>query len=847
MAIPVHFSFYSGLTRKIFSRPRLVGSWDPNGNFSNNWTELLMENTRSHDGCQKFTATVQLNATDEGIEFHWGVRVDTAQEHDVWAIMDELQDIHSSARYRKFLLRTGDPKREESYYFTNCRRLGAQKYFYDGVAKEGIRFSVWAPNANNAEVVFGEFKKGDKTKQTGYITDDHIGIDTGFLNKGVLKMKKTDTDPWDGVWETIQTDPALKNFSDDQHITDFDHRPYMFRITMQNERVAYRSDIYSRCQIGKGKFDPGGKHINWVDKQGNEIERHYTNLDGTKSCSVVINPDTVTKHFEEKVWPEIMFIPSEEFWANEYNPAKPVPKKIEDLVIYELHVGSLGYSESGSIGNLKPGSFKDVIKPEFIKYLTDLGINAIELLPVMEYEGNEQWGYGTSHYFAMEYSAGGRDQLKHLVREYHRNGIAVILDVVYNHYHHNSERAEWHYDSREEQNNIYYWYEGNPADYSSPHGGYVNNNSTGYAPRYYEEMVRKLFISSAATLTEEFHIDGLRLDLTNAFHWENRLNEGGATVSSANIFGAKFLRQFCRTLKLINPKVLLIAEDHSDWDKLVAAPDEGGIGFDATWYAAFYHHLVGDAKRGIQDARLLKVAGLGENGPLAIDYFAGALAWADKKRIVYSESHDEAGNHSPFDCDNTHRNIVVASNGAPLIGDTRLYAEARCRFALGMTILSAGIPMFFMGEEIGATKDVRYIDIINSREDLLNERHNHGAALYNFYADLIKFRLNNKGIRYYPVEVIYKHNDNRILAFRRYNDKEEFLIVASLNNEPFPHSYAIHHPALTKKSWKEVFNSDATRYGGKNIGNGGSTISPANEMLNVILPANGFVVFQSVN
>ena len=86
-----------------------------------------------------------------------------------------------------------------------------------------------------------------------------------------------------------------------------------------------------------------------------------------------------------------------------------------------------------------------------------------------------------------------------------------------------------------------------------------------------------------------------------------------------------------------------------------------------------------------------------------MDYFAGALLATQYNKIAYHENHDEAGNDA-----NTERTIVTAVNRAPLVGDTRKYAEARSRFAFGMAALSAGTPMFLMGEEIGAAKYFRY-------------------------------------------------------------------------------------------------------------------------------------------
>jgi 1,4-alpha-glucan branching enzyme len=312
-----------------------------------------------------------------------------------------------------------------------------------------------------------------------------------------------------------------------------------------------------------------------------------------------------------------------------------------------------------------------------------------------------------------------------------------------------------------------------------------------------------------------------------------------------NAFGAKFLRELTRTLKLVNPDIMLMAEDHSNWDRVTQAPDVGGLGFDATWYADFYHHLIGDTQTGTQYAKLIPTAGLGGNEPLAMDRFAGALANSGAHKVVYHESHDEAGNSSAQVNGNrieSRRTILSAVNGAPLIGATRRYGEARARFAVGMSLLSAGTPMFMMGEEIGAQKPYRYRDFMANREDLWGERQGEGQRLFRFYQDLIRLRLNHQGLRSPNISVIYVHNANRIIAFRRWQDSEEFLIVGSLNNTAFGGGYTIESAQLNNDRWHEIFNSDASIYGGDNVGNLGSDISARNGSIQLVIPANGLVV-----
>src|SRR5205807_9001792 len=150
-------------------------------------------------------------------------------------------------------------------------------------------------------------------------------------------------------------------------------------------------------------------------------------------------------------FPQKHWVSDAEFWRDELERGRPVPSRIEQLVIYELHVPGLGYPRLG------PGQLKDAVA--LLDHLVELGVNAVELMPMAEYRGIADWGYGSSHFLAIEYVSGGRDQFKHFVRECHRRGIAVIMDVVYNHYTPRSERAEWAYDSPDPTRNLYYWYE----------------------------------------------------------------------------------------------------------------------------------------------------------------------------------------------------------------------------------------------------------------------------------------------------------------------------------------------------------------------------------------------------
>lgn len=756
-----------------------------------------MSEQEGPDGARVFETEVQLAAADVGKEFSWTVVVDGPLGLDREAVVTEQRGLGHDALQRSFKL-GDDPNATERYYLTHVRRLGARKVKHDGGF--GLRFAVWAPNARAVEVVFG-------TLETGYIADDGTGIDPA---RPVIALEKAA----DGVWSADPTKhPELARFE------DFVGAPYMYRIQRDDGSIAYRTDLHSRGQCGTGDANPDGKPYTGSREK----------LNGVVSCSLVIDTEVVQERLDTE-----QTISEEEFWRDEFNHQTPFPHRIDDMVIYELHVGSLGFGED------RPGNLEDAIG--LLDYLVALGVNCVELLPIAEASGTQTWGYGNSHHFAIESSAGGRDKFRHFVRAAHQRGIAVIVDVVYNHYVPNGERAQWHFDSPSPENNIYYWYEGKPSDYPTEDGGYLDNLSTGYAPRFYEEMVRKLFISSAAALVIDFHVDGFRVDQTTSIHAYNVIHADGRAAGNANAEGAKFLRELSRTLRLIKPSTLLTCEDHSDWVLVTEHPDGAGLGFDATWYSNFYHQLIGDTGRGAECANLLRTAGMGGNGELAMDRFAGVLAATGRKTVVYHESHDEAGNS-----EHSARTLMVAiaadKDTPPPEGDLRAIAEARVRFTAGMTLLSAGTPMFLMGEEIGATKAFTYDGFINNREDLHGERAGNGKHLFRFYADLIRLRRRHQALSTTNLDVTLIHNADRVLGFRRWRGPQEYLVIATLSDEGFPDGYRVPVSPQLSGSWRPIFNSDDRVYGGN-----GLEIEPeliaVDGALSVKLPARGFVVLR---
>ena len=795
--ISVQFRYLTGLKRQIFRNVRLKGNWNSLGKFSEDWSEMPMTESLAEDGCPSFTATVQFDVGEVGKQFRWGVVLDGPSGTNQWGIPTEVQDKNSTERVRRFELKAM-PGQTQSFYFTFARRLGARKFFSSSSAAPGLRFATWAPNARAVESVFG--KTGN-----GFIADDGDGIDPA---RPVVPLQRGES----GIWDSA----VLADFA------SFEGAPYMFRIKNAQGHTVIRTDMFSRHQSGRGFKNPGSGHYTGTPAE----------LDGTVGCCVVTSLETVARDFDPPAGTAPVRISEAEFWANEFTPGLTVPSSVQDLVIYELHIGALGFGHSGE------GNLADAMRL-LDEHLVPVGVNAVELMPIAEFPGAKGWGYGDSHHFVIESSAGGRDQYKHFVRACHQRGIAVIQDVCYNHWDVRADRAPWQYDSEEDEQNIFYWYEGRPSDYSNPAHGYIQNGSTGRLARLWEEIVRHLFVSSAAAFLDEFHVDGFRVDLVQALHSDN-VHEGiGGSVDDANVFGGKLVREWSRTLRMIKPSVMLIAEDHSGKDFVAKPTSAGGLGFEVTWFADFYHDLVGDSDdHAPGHARLLKSAGFGDDGALAMEQFAGALHASQFNKVVYHESHDEAGANT------TRRTMVVAVNQENPSAGVRKFAEARSRVAFGLSLLSAGTPMFFMAEEIAARRRFTVDDF--NPEDIHGERTGAGAQMFRFYQEVITFSRRHPAIRSRHIDIIHVLGSTRVIAFTRRSGNDELLVIASLNNAPFLDGYSITQPdtsRLPDGTWREVFNSDAGIYGGNNVGNFGAGVAVSNGHIGVRLPANGFLIF----
>lgn len=208
----------------------------------------------------------------------------------------------------------------------------------------------------------------------------------------------------------------------------------------------------------------------------------------------------------------------------------------EDLMIYELHLRDFSTTKDikGALARLD--------------YLKELGINAIELMPIQEFDGNDSWGYNPCFYFAMDKAYGTPAMYKKFIDECHKRGMAVIADVVYNHNTGNSPLAKIYWDpknNRTSENNPYF-------NVTAPHPFSVFHDFN-----HQNSFVRELVKRSTAYLMEEFRIDGFRFDLTKGFT-QRKCNENTASDHDAERIAV--LKDYCASIKSVRKDAIVILE-----------------------------------------------------------------------------------------------------------------------------------------------------------------------------------------------------------------------------------------------------------------------------------------------
>lgn len=412
-----------------------------------------------------------------------------------------------------------------------------------------------------------------------------------------------------------------------------------------------------------------------------------------------------------------------------------------ELVIYELHVGTFNRKSPDVVG-----TFEDVI--EKLPYLKKIGINCIELLPVSEFAGSISWGYNPAHPFAIEQDYGGPTGLAKLVKEAHKLGIGIIMDVVYNHFG-PSDVDLWQFDgwSENDKGGIYFY---NDHKSSTPWGD--------TRPDYGRQEVRQYLRDNALMWIEKYHCDGLRLDATSYIRFEG----GGLGMDRAIEEGNQMMREINTELRDKYPKVITIAEDLKGHEFVTDSIESGGIGYGSQWDMNFVHPVREVLIDTNDDSRdLQKIID-------ALQYTYSGDAF---KRIVYTESHDEVANGK----------ARVPEEIQPGGADSS-YAKKRALLGIVLTLTAPGIPMLFQGQEF--IEDEYFQD---TKELDWNKLSSH-KGISKMIAELIKLRTGEidggHGLRTQGLSIRHFNPETKILAYVRGEGEEHpVLIILNFSNE----------------------------------------------------------------
>jgi maltooligosyltrehalose trehalohydrolase len=343
-----------------------------------------------------------------------------------------------------------------------------------------------------------------------------------------------------------------------------------------------------------------------------------------------------------------------------------------DLVIYELHVGT--FSPEGNFDGIKSK----------LPYLKDLGINALNIMPVASFSGNRNWGYDGVYPFAVHPAYGGAVGFAELIKECHQNGLAVILDVVYNHL-------------GPEGNYLGAFGPCFTKKYITPWGNAINFDDA------WSDGIREFFLENALMWLRDFHIDGLRLDAVHAI----------------KDFGPKhFLHELSEKVKQLNQlnqtSHFLIGECDLNDVRYIKSLDDNGYGLDAQWCDEWHHALhalITREKNGYYSdfgtiEQLTKSFNhgyvfTGEHSPHRKKKFGTQTTdIPGEKFVVFTQNHDHTGNRKM---------------GERL---TQLVDFNTLKLAAGAMFVSTFIPLIFMGEEYAEDSPFLYF-ISHEDKDLV--------------------------------------------------------------------------------------------------------------------------------
>ncbi|MES2570719.1 MAG: alpha amylase C-terminal domain-containing protein [Verrucomicrobiota bacterium] len=520
-----------------------------------------------------------------------------------------------------------------------------------------------------------------------------------------------------------------------------------------------------------------------------------------------------------------------------------------DLVVYQLHIGVF-FAEDDAGNDLRQGrvsKFLDVA--DRIKYLSDLGVNAIMPLPLNEFQGANSLGYNATDIFSpeMDYSvdpnqlppylnrvnallaeknhapltmeqlSGQINQLKALIDLCHLYGIAVIADVVYNHAGGGFDDQSMHFfdrpASQHNKDSLYFLPEGQAG---------------GLVFAFWKQEVRQFLIDNARMLATEYHIDGFRYDEVSVIDRHGGWNFCGDLTS---------------TMKFVKPKAVQIAEywGNERWRGVVNMPH--GMGFDVG-----YSDVLRENLRGV----IAQAAG-GNGSQVNLGPLGNALYPPNGFPSAWKTFHN-IENHDMIYADHDDRKPRVAALSDP--GNARSWhARSRSRVATGLLLTAPGVPLVFMGQEFLEDKywkDDPHAANFRVWWKGVQGEDKHAVDHHRFSRDLFWLRRKHPALRGEGLNVYHVNNGARVIAFHRWlpGIGRDVVIIANLNESTFyNYSYQIGLPV--GGHWEEVFNSDIydNFFNGNAQGNPGgiSANGPGMHGLphsgGVTLPATSLLIF----
>ena len=451
------------------------------------------------------------------------------------------------------------------------------------------------------------------------------------------------------------------------------------------------------------------------------------------------------------------------------------PPALEDMVIYQLHVGTFAGRNDPYGTAPTPARYVDVAAR--VGHLVDLGVNAVMLNPVTEFPGDLSIGYNPQTAWAPEWKYGTPDELKQLVDTLHRNGIAVLLDIVWNHFTYD-DNFLWNYDGSQ----TYF----DSVAVSTPWGSQADFDKAG---------VRDYYANSAQMWLAEFHLDGFRMDATDYMN-----------IAPQEAAGWALMQRLNDELDNRWADRVAIAEQLPDDDWVTRPTSLGGAGFDAQYHDAFVDNLrseIFDAATGDPEMWRIRDA---ING--------GGTYLSGKKVVHYVELHDEAwpssgGQRLAKSIDTTYPH-------------DDLYAKGRVKLAEGLVLLAPGVPAFLMGAE--------WLEDTDFGADAMNKidwsKKTTYPGIVRYFEDLIGHRRKWAALRAdAPWQVFHVDETNNVIAFRRSDPAgNPLVVIASFSNSDLA-GYRVGLPAAGE--WEEVLNSQSAAYDGDGVGNPGSIAAQA--------------------